>query len=539
MSVPALLAHGLVRTFGARRVLDGVSLTAAPGHRIGLIGENGVGKSTLLRLLAGTDEPDAGSVERPSGLGFLPQEISFDHATTIGDVLDDALRDAREVLAELDRLAQELGDAPEDPQVLGAYAERLEHAQRHEVWDADRRAEIVFTGLGLANIPHHRNLTSISGGQRSRLALAALLVRRPSTLLLDEPTNHLDDEAATFLSEQLRSLPGVVVVASHDRAFLDAVCTDLIDLDPAVDGPTRYGGNYTAYLAHKTSERARWQRRFIDEQEKLELARHAAAVTAYEVAPNNIKQDNEKMGYGHAGGRVQTQIARRVRNATRRLEKLERDQVAEPPQPLRFSPGAFTTGPPGEPVVTMRGVRVRGRMTMDSLDIGPTERLLVTGTNGAGKSTLLAVLAGALSHTGTMVRRPGLTTGLLAQDTAFDRSDRTAREIYDLALGTELAESVPLQSLGLLSTWDQDRAVGELSVGQRRRLELALLMAQPPELLLLDEPTNHLSPRLCDELEEALGTGPGAIVVASHDRWLRSRWQGRELRLDASTDSAG
>lgn len=228
---------------------------------------------------------------------------------------------------------------------------------------------------------------------------------------------------------------------------------------------------------------------------------------------------------------MQNQIARRVRSATRRLEKLERDRIAEPPQALRFNPRPFVTSLQSEFLLSLREVRVPGRMTMGCLDITPTDRLLVTGANGAGKSTLLAVLAGALDHTGTLTRKPDLTIGLLAQDTTFDRTDRTAREIYDLTLGAELAESVPLNSLGLLSVRDQDTLVGELSVGQRRRLGLALLVARPPELLLLDEPTNHLSPSLCDELEEALGTGPGAVVLASHDRWLRSRWQGREVRM--------
>src|SRR5262249_25876901 len=151
---------------------------------------------------------------------------------------------------------------------------------------------------------------------------------------------------------------------------------------------------------------------------------------------------------------------------------------------------------------------------------------LVTGQNGAGKSTLLAVLAGELEPTGRVRRRPGLTVGLLPQDTAFERPDRTVRETYERALGPERAASVPLRSLGLIRPRDVDLRVGELSVGQRRRLALALLIAAPPDVLLLDEPTNHLSPRLADELEAALNAdGPGAVVLASHDRWLRARWQ--------------
>lgn len=540
---PALLAHDLVRSLGGRRVLDGISLTASPGHRIGLIGENGVGKSTLLRVLAGADEPDAGSVIRPPDLGFLHQEMPYDTDTTIAAVLDEALREARDDLAELDRLGEELARVPAgDPghqALLDAYGKRLEQAQDRESWDADRRAAQILDGLGLGTFGHDRALGSLSGGQRGRLALAALLVRRPSALLLDEPTNHLDDGAAAFVEERLRGLPGTVVVASHDRAFLDAVCTDLIDLDPAVDGPVRYGGNYSAYLSRKRAERERWERRYAEEQEELAALRRSASVTAHRVAPDRGPTDNEKMGYGHRSGRVQQQISRRVRNATRRLAELERAQVAEPPRPLRFAAPGELVAPSEEeapPLVSLRDVRVPGRLALEGLKVSATDRLLVTGGNGAGKSTLLAVLAGRLAAEGEVRRGAGLTVGLLDQDTVFERGGRTVRDTYEAALGPARAEKVPLSSLGLLHEADLGKPVGHLSVGQRRRLALALLVARPPQLLLLDEPTNHLSPRLCDELEEALGTGPGAIVVASHDRWLRRRWRGREIRLGAGQE---
>ncbi|MFF2624563.1 ABC-F family ATP-binding cassette domain-containing protein [Kitasatospora griseola] len=554
MTQPALIAHDLVRVLGGRRILDGLSLTAAPGRRLGLIGENGCGKSTLLRVLAGVDEPDAGSVDRPADLGYLHQEIPFDAATTVAAVLDDALREARTDLAELDRLGADLAELPDGdprlPDLLAAYGARLEQAQDREAWDADRRAALLLDGLGLAAVAPQRALGSLSGGQRGRLALAALLVRRPAAVLLDEPTNHLDDGAAAFLEEQLRSLPGTVVVASHDRAFLDAVCTDLLDLDPAADGPVRFGGGYRAYLDAKRARRHRWERRFADEQRELAELRRSVEVTAHRVAPDRGPTDNEKMGYGHRAGRVQQQISRRVRDAAGRLADLERRQVAEPPAALRFAPDALATGPDAlatgpdalasgpeqevpDPLVTLHRLRVPGRLALDALDVAADERLLITGGNGTGKSTLLAVLAGRLDATGRVHRRPDLTVGLLTQDTVFERPDRTARDTYELALGPDRAERVPLASLGLLAATDLDRPVGFLSVGQRRRLALALLVARPPQLLLLDEPTNHLSPVLCDELEEAMGAeGPGAIVVAAHDRWLRRRWQGREIGLN-------
>ncbi|GLL06693.1 hypothetical protein GCM10017581_084430 [Dactylosporangium matsuzakiense] len=475
-----LIADDLVRTYGTRRVLDGVSLVAAPGRRIGLIGENGTGKSTLLRLLAGADTPDGGTVTRPADLGYLHQEMPYEPAATVADVVADALRESRTCLAGLDEAlaAGRLDD----------YAALLERAQQIDAWDADRRADVVIGGLGLVGVPPQRALETLSGGQRGRLALAALLIRRPGALLLDEPTNHLDDGAAAFLEEQLRTLPGAVVLASHDRAFLDAVCTDVVDLDPAVDGPTRYGGGYSAYQDARRAERERWERRFAQEQEELTALRHAVAVTAHEVAHNRPKRDNEKMNYGRTTGRVEGQISRRVRNAARRLDTLTREQVRKPPPPLRFRP-------PDLPVadgllLSVRDLNVPGRLTLDFLDLAAGEHLLVTGANGTGKSTLLAALAGRLPAEG-IHRRRGLRVALLAQDTAFDRPDLTAAATYELALGEQRAAAVPLRSLGLLSARDAARPVGELSVGQRRRLDLALHLADPPDVLLLDEPTNH------------------------------------------------
>ncbi|GHH33390.1 ABC-F family ATP-binding cassette domain-containing protein [Lentzea cavernae] len=518
----ALVATELVRGFEGRRVLDGVSLTAAPGRRVGLIGENGAGKSTLLSLLAGVDQPESGVVQRPPDLGFLQQEMPFPDSATVAAVLDDALAEAREDLAELERLGALL--ASED--VEAEYAERLELAQRHEAWDADRRADVVLSGLGLGDVGRDRVLGSLSGGQRRRLHLAALVIRRPTALLLDEPTNHLDDDAAAFLQEQLRSLPGIVVLASHDRAFLDAVCTDLVDLDP--DGPVRFGGTYSEYLHQRRADRERWERRHLEEQEELNEVRDSLGLIAGRVAPNRTMRDSDKMGYGVRANRVQSQISRRVRNATRRLEELERTAVPAPPRPLRFSPDAVAS--PGEDLVSLRDVRIPGRLTLGHLDVRDGDRLLVTGPNGAGKSTLLLVLAGRLEAAGVR-RHPGVRVGLLDQDTSFANPRLTARATYGRALGSERIAEVPLESLGLLHRWDLGKAVGTLSVGQRRRLALALLVANPPHLLLLDEPTNHLSPTLCDELEDALGPGPGAIVVASHDRWLRNRWRGTGIGL--------
>ncbi|MBN6039391.1 ABC-F family ATP-binding cassette domain-containing protein [Amycolatopsis sp. 195334CR] len=543
----SLQARDLTFSYGDRVVFDGLDLTASAGQRLGLVGENGVGKSTLLRLLAGLEEPHAGSVRRGADLGFLVQELPFPGDARFSDVIDDALSEIRDAAARLDRLTAQLAVAPEDTEVLDEYGRVLEWAQAHDLWDADRRAKLVCDGLGLAGISPDRPLGTLSGGQRSRLGLAALLIRQPETLLLDEPTNHLDDAGMEFLERHLAVLPGVIVLSSHDRVFLDAVCTDIVDLDPALGGPTRYGGTYSDYLVQKKAERARWEQRYAEEQDELKQLKEAVAVTARNVAHNRPQRDNAKMLYDFKGGRVQKQISRRVRNAQLRYEELRRDQVRKPPVPLRFAAHLTAAAVEDKLALTARGIEIPGRLHIGQLDLTTDDRLLITGGNGAGKSTLLSVLAGRLTpDRGTVSGGRGINIGLLDQDVVFPDPAHTPRQLAaardaGAAAHASSGGAIPgaagragalaLTELGLIARRDLDRPVGHLSVGQRRRVALALLLTEPPHVLLLDEPTNHISLTLAEELFAALGTAPGAVVIASHDRWLRRGWTGRELRL--------
>jgi macrolide transport system ATP-binding/permease protein len=533
-----LVARGLVRTLGARPVLDGVDLVAAPGTRVGLIGENGTGKSTLLRLLAGRDVPDAGTVAVPDDVVYLPQEPEGAGTTTVGRMLDDALRPLHEAVAELERLAGELA-LGED--VAAAYDDALAWAVGHDAWDADRRAEITAAALGVADLDRGRPVATLSGGQRTRLALAAALVRRPACLLLDEPTNHLDDEALDLLERSLVELPGVVVAASHDRTFLDRVATELVDLDAGVlgtdgEGGRRFGGTFTAYLDEQARSRRRWEETWAAQQEEIARLREKTHVDLRTVAAGRGPTDNDKFIHAFKGANVERARARRVHDAERRLEVAEREAVAKPPEPLRFR-AALTGGSGTTPAVAVRGLRVDGddgappRVVVDRLDVPAGGKLLVTGPNGSGKSTLLAVLAGRLAPDAGRVDVGARRVALLDQDPDVGPLDRTAGAAYAALVGAITAEEVPLRTLGLLHPRDHGTVVGGLSVGQRRRLALAVAVASRPDLLLLDEPTNHVSLRLASELEEALGRAPGAVVVTSHDRWLRGRWEGPTLAL--------
>jgi macrolide transport system ATP-binding/permease protein len=241
-SLRPVVVRDLTVSFDGRPVLDAVSLTVAPGTRVGLIGENGSGKSTLLACLAGTLAVAAGVVEVPADVGYLPQDGGLDPSASVGEVLRRALDPLHAMTRAVERLGELLARHPENSCVAARFDAALEEATAHAAWDADRRTELAAQRLGVERLPRDRAVARLSGGERSRLALAALLVRRPAALLLDEPTNHLDDPALEFLEAELRDMTGAAVVATHDRVLLDAACTGVVDLDPRHRGVDGVGG---------------------------------------------------------------------------------------------------------------------------------------------------------------------------------------------------------------------------------------------------------------------------------------------------------
>ncbi|MFY1678577.1 ribosomal protection-like ABC-F family protein [Streptomyces sp. WMMC905] len=532
-----LALDGVTKRYDDRVVLEGVSFTVKPGEKVGIIGDNGSGKSTLLRLMGGLESPDNGevTVAAPGGVGQLSQRLELPFGGRVRDVLDAAFADLRELERRLRAAEAELDGAGRGQ--LSAYGDLLEEFEARDPYQADARADAALHGLGLPGLDRDRPVETLSGGEQSRLALAAVLASEPELLLLDEPTNDLDDRAVAWLEERLREHKGTVVVVTHDRAFLEAVTSAIAEVDPERRSVTRYGNGYQGYLEAKAAARARWEREYETYLEEVARQERLSENAGKMLASISRKGPWAFSGNGHHRARSSsTATSHRVRQANERLRRLrEEDAVPRPPEPLHFTADldvADEALPAGEPLCELAGTAVDGRLTLDTLRIAPGERLLVTGPNGAGKSTLLRLLAGELRPDRGEVRRSG-RAGLLRQDHGVTEPRRTL--LAEFASGRpghpdEYAEE--LLSLGLFREEDLVQPMGSLSVGQRRRAELARLVAQPVDLLLLDEPTNHLSPLVVEELQDALGKYSGAVVVVTHDRRLRSAFEGTRLHLE-------
>ncbi|MFJ2744346.1 ribosomal protection-like ABC-F family protein [Streptomyces sp. NPDC087440] len=524
--MPAQLSlHAVSKSFGDRTVLDRVDLSLRPGEKAGVVGENGSGKSTLLRLIAGETTPDDGelTVTFPGGVGHLAQTLALPDHLTVQDAVDAALAELRALEAALRAAEANLTDA-----TLDAYGDLLAAYQDRGGYEADARVDSALHHLGLAAVTRDRVLGSLSGGEQSRLALACVLAADPELLLLDEPTNHLDRHATAWLEDRLRTHRGTVVAVTHDRAFLERVTDTVWEVDRDLATVTRYGDGWQGYRTAKAAARARWAQQH---QEWVDELAHTQALV--EASGQRLAATGKDPGQGFGKHRrsSEAKLSGRVRAARQRLETLRAHPVPAPPVPLSFHVKLRTTEERPSVLAELRDIRVADRLHLPELTLKSGERLLVSGPNGAGKSTLLRVLAGDLApDAGTVVRPHHL--GHLRQEP--DRSDDRRPLLAAFAAGRpgfpeEYEEE--LLALGLFRPADLPVAVDALSVGQRRRLELARLVTRPADLLVLDEPTNHISLALVEELEEALADYPGAVVVVSHDRRFRSGFAGAELEL--------
>lgn len=514
-----LIASDVSVLRGVTPVLNHADVTVTPASRVAIVGENGRGKSTLLHVLAGTLTPDSGTVQRIGTIGVAEQEMDASDQRTVGQAIAEAIAEPLAALERLDAASHALVDGTADAEA--EYASALEHAEALDAWDAERRVRIALEALD-AETDTTRPLAELSVGQRYRVRLACLLGADDDFLLLDEPTNHLDRSGLEFLTAQLRSRNGGVVVVSHDRALLSDFAETIVDLDPTPDERLRvYGNGYLGYREGRLAERERWEQEYDKQQaERARLQDSLSAAQNRLVSGWRPEKGTNKHGRAtRAGGLVQ--------NVHRRREALEAHAITvpEPPQVFRFPELRTRTG---AALLSVENVSVTERLRSPvSFSLSHRGRLVVTGPNGTGKSTLLKVAGGDLAPDTGVVRKPRTTRlGFLRQESDLP-PERRASEVYETYLDALVAagivpssDAVGVSQLGLLKPRELSKRVGELSMGQQRRLDLALVLAARPHVLLLDEPTNHLSIALVDELTEALGATQAAVVVSSHDRQL-------------------
>lgn len=519
-----LVAKDLAAGHGDRTLFSGLDLVVAPGEVIGLVGANGAGKSTLLRLLAGLATPDEGTLRLSppaATVGHLPQEPERREGETVRAFL--ARRTGvTAAQAALDAATQGLVDGT--PGADDAYAVALERWLDLGGADLDERAEEVVGSLGLT-VGLDRPMTGLSGGQAARAGLASLLLSRYDVFLLDEPTNDLDLDGLARLEEFVTGLRAGTVLVSHDREFLARTVDKVLELDLAQQQVNLYGGGYTAYLEERETAR-RHAREAYEEYADTRSSLEARARTQRNWMEKGVRNarrkstDNDKIGRKLRAESTEKQAAK-ARQTERLIERL--DVVEEPRKEWELRMEIAAAPRSGAVVATLRGAVVRrGAFTLGPVDlqIDWADRVAVTGANGSGKSTLLAALLGRLTpDEGSAALGPGVVVGEVDQARALFFGHEALLD----AFGAAVPELPPAEVRTLLAKFGLKaahvlRPAATLSPGERTRAALALLQARGVNLLVLDEPTNHLDLPAIEQLESALASYNGTLLLVTHDR---------------------
>ena len=505
-----LTVSNLQKSFGGQVVLAGVNWFVPLGGRVALVGANGSGKSTFLRIIAGEVEADGGAISVPKGttVGYLPQEVMGMSGRTVLAEAMSAFDHVHEIAAECERLEHALADSPaDDPEhgaLMTAYAAAREAWDTHGAYDLESRAESVLAGLGFTTSDFGRDCAEFSGGWQMRIALATLLLRRPQLLLLDEPTNHLDLEARDWLEAFLREYPFTVILVAHDRYFLDQTVTRITELSRG--RLSDFECDYSHYLVEKEERQQQEEQAYRVQQEEID--RIEAFISRF---------------------RYQASKAALVQSRIKQLEKIDR---RPPPEGgLRTMRFRFPQPPrSGRMVLELHGASKRyGDVRVyDGLDLAIERghKVAVVGPNGAGKSTLMRLLAGDDPLDGG-TRRVGHNVALsyFAQDRGASLDpDKTVLDVVTAAAPMELVPQVrALLGAFLFSGDSVFKRTRVLSGGERSRLALATLLLHPMNCLLLDEPTNHLDLAAKEVLLQSLLDYTGTLVFVAHDRYFLDR----------------
>ncbi len=515
----------LTKFFGAEIVLDNLSLVLNDAEHVGLIGPNGCGKTTLLRCIAGLDQPDAGEiVVSPGGMkvGYLPQVLDHIGSMTVADAIVDAQSDWHAAECDLQRAMTRMSQQSEDPTTLDDYDAALTRFEALGGYDREQRGLAILDGLGLDEARLDQTIESLSGGEKTRLGLAMLLLQEPGILLLDEPTNHLDIDALVWLEDFVAAFRGSVLAVSHDREFLDRTAERILYLDPRDRQITSYAGNYSDFVEAREREAEIQQATWV-QQEKY-VSKVAADVARLKGEALDIELSTTPRQPGVR--RLARKKAGLAKSREKKLNRfLESEVRVEKPQ-LEWSLNLDFGDPPpgGQSVLRVEDVSFAypGEPTLFehvSLDLRYGERVSIVGPNGSGKTTLVQLITGDLKPiSGAIELGTGVRLGLLAQEQETLDMDST---VLDTALRERAMTQTDARSFlhyFLFSGDEVFRRVGDCSPGERSRLQLALLMLRGCNLLVLDEPLNHLDIEGRDQFQRSLEAFGGSVISVVHDR---------------------
>ncbi|MDG4662966.1 ribosomal protection-like ABC-F family protein [Mycobacterium sp. 236(2023)] len=519
-----LVAKNVAGGFAHRTLFEGVDLTVAPGDVIGVVGVNGAGKSTLLRILAGDLEPLDGSVSLAPAdafVGWLPQE----HERVAGETVAAYIARRTGCTAATQAMESAAETLTDSSASADAYSAALDHWLATGAADLDERLPAVLADLGLDADAAHAPMTALSGGQAARVGLAALVLSRFDIVLLDEPTNDLDLDGLARLEQFVQDLRGGVVLVSHDREFLARTVTRVLELDLAQNRTTVFGGGYDSYLEEREVNRRHRREQyeeFADKKADLEARARTQREWSSQGVRNAMRKapDNDK-NRRRAQTESSEKQAQKVRQMESRIARLEEVEEPRKEWTLQFTIGSAPRS--SSVVATLANAVVQqGDFVLGpvSLQVDAGERVGITGPNGAGKSTLLRLLLGRqLPDSGRASLGANVAIGEIDQARAyFTGSERLVDRFEQRVPDWPTADVRTLLAKFGLRADHVERAVDDLSPGERTRAGMALLQACGTNVLVLDEPTNHLDLPAIEQLEQALDTYDGALLLVTHDR---------------------
>ncbi len=530
-----LTANHLSKRLGDTPILDSISFTLNSGERIGLIGPNGSGKSTLLQILTGELPPDTGTVSTIPGttIGYLRQGFADNPDGTLAILLDGPARGLLQAHSDMDESLVLYGDPAIDPErVTKAYdaaSGAFEAAGGYQSLD---ELGALLARFGVDRVPFDTPLRELSGGQKTRAGLAALLTTQPDVLILDEPTNHLDIDALTWLEAFLNDYQGAVIVVSHDRGFLDAVVTHIVELDPDTRSITSYAGSFGDYVAIKRHEEAEKAAAYARQQK--DIARIEEDIRGTEHHARTIEANTIDFA-------VRKKAAKIARPAVVRKKKLERllessAYVEKPQRKWGMSVDLNATSQGSRDVIVIEratlGYGSQAILHDVSLHLTYGDKVAIVGPNGGGKSTLIRTVTGELAPLAGAVRLgPSIKVGYFAQEQDTLDPTLTVMEQARKAGGGSESDLRTFLHKFLFGGDMVHRRIATLSYGERARLMLAILVLQGANLLVLDEPLNHLDLTAREEFEQALEGFEGSILLVLHDRFAIERLATRVIEV--------